>query len=311
MTHGWWSISDTPSIDKLLRSFCLRGYREKSLFKALQKSKETFPRIFDPSNLKDCEVAFHSLLSHLGTNCVKSVSNSQRGNDSEATSSAGDGATNMDIEKTDGKSAAEKEEEGERKEADVDTSSGLEDMQIDLDPHRSDADKRPSSPALGEEVENNNGESTREKDNDSASDDSSDSDSSSSSSSSSTAHHSSQEEEGDESKDKAVPEKKQRLSSSGIMCSQLAVSTKPIHKIPPSGVFDPVFTELADQLALKVLEYVEGTEDRLFVAKLHEEVRIISNIMSTTSDNDLYHSPLKLMMYTYTLVRILWFTDTM
>ena len=277
LTHGWWSISDTPSIDKLLRSFCLRGYREKSLFKALQKSKETFPRIFDPSNLKDCEVAFNSLLNQLSTNSVKSASNSLQRNDSEATSSAGDSA-DMDVEKTDSKSAAV-EEDSERKEADIDTNSGVEGMQVD--PQQSDADKKSSSPALGEESESKIGEGSggsREKDNDSASDDSSDSETSSSSSSSSAAHHSSQEEEGEEeNRDKAVPEKKKRLSSSGsnlILCSQLAIPMKPVHKVPPSGVFDPVFSELADQFALKVLEYVEGTEDRLFVAKLHEEVRI-------------------------------------
>lgn len=112
-------------------------------------------------------------------------------------------------------------------------------------------------------------------------DNSSDSDSSSSSLSSPNPN-SSQEEDEEEDDDKAVEPKvpKPRLSSAtnsqrGSVSTfhQMSISLYSSHHIPESGIFDPEFTELADQFALKVLEYLEEVCDRLFTARLHNEVR--------------------------------------
>ena len=80
------------------------------------------------------------------------------------------------------------------------------------------------------------------------------------------------------SNEEGVAKTKPRLSTSSrssnlILRSQLAVPLSHAHQVPASGIFDPLFAELVNQFSLRVLEYVEGMEDRLFTAQLHEEVR--------------------------------------
>ena len=115
------------------------------------------------------------------------------------------------------------------------------------------------------------------------SEDSSDSDSSSSSSSSSSSNaHSSQDEDDD-----ITGMNKPCLSSSTskpddscLISQQSSVLIQHVHKIPLSGIFDPVLTELVDQYSLKVLEYLENIEKRLFIAELHKEVRKVQGALS-------------------------------
>ena len=225
-------------MDKLLRSFCLRGYREKSLFKAIQKNKETFYRMFDPSNLGECKEEFQNLLSRL------SVSN-------KAIAGGADGAEKAKGRSVQGSEGVTHKVDGAEND-DMDTSDGKD----------KPADVSGESAPCGESSQEQNAADKAENADKSDSDDSSDSDSSSSSSSSDSS------ESGGA---------KPRLSTSSrssnlILRSHLAVSLKSAHEIPLAGVFDPEFLELVDQFALKVLEYVEGMEDRLFVAQLHEEV---------------------------------------
>lgn len=230
-------------MDKLLRSFCLRGYREKSLFKAIQKNKETFYRMFDPSNLQECKEEFQNLLSRLSIpdkTVAEGTDGKAKGQESEEAVQKVDGAQ----ENTD----------------DMDTSNGRDNL----------ADVSGASAPCGEDSQqqdsNDKSQNADKAENadKSDSDESSDSDSSSSSSSS------------DSSENRGA---KPRLSTSSrnsnlVLRSHLAVSLKSAHEIPLAGVFDPEFLELVDQFALKVLEYVESMEDRLFVAQLHEEVRM-------------------------------------
>lgn len=219
-------------MDKLLRSFCLRGFREKSLFKAIQKNKETFYQMFNPSNLQDCKDEFLNLLSQLSLS-GKAITEGERVKGQE-----GEGVT------------AARQIGGEN--AGMDTSDG-KDKQMEVTGQKV---------SLGESSQQEKAKKEENADDKSDSDESSDSDSDSSSSS-------------DSSESGGV---KPRLSTSSrssnlILRSHLAVSLRAAHKIPQVGVFDPVFLELVDQFAVKVLEYVEGMEDRLFVAQLHEEVR--------------------------------------
>lgn len=140
-------------------------------------------------------------------------------------------------------------------------SSSVEEMQIDP----SEPKTTPTADAEGDTIED-------EKDDQFDSDESTDSDSSSSSSSNSQA-----------SSDGVVV--KPRLSTTSsrggsnlIGRSQLEVSLRNVHLVPQVGVFDPMFYELEEQFAVKVLEYVESMEDRLFVAQLHEEVCVCARI---------------------------------
>ena len=214
-------------MEQLLHSFCLRGFREKGLFKALQKNKESLSRVFDPSNLKDCEMAFGSLLKQL---CYHDTASDKIHQD-------------MSME---GVNVANKiGEEGIKSESEQRNrnDSETDDLKMDVE----------ESPIVDPEAQ--------KEDSSDNSDDSSDSDSSSSSSSSNT-----QSSQGGED----VPKPRLSSSSSAIF-AQSTISLKHVHKISVSGIFDEDFIELSDQFSLKVLEYLEGIESRLFAAQLQEE----------------------------------------
>ena len=249
LTHGWWSISDVPSIEKLVRSFCLRGFREKTLFKSIQKTKDTFSRIFDPSNLRDCGGEFQDLLSSLSI---------------DSRSVTGEEARKMSGEESESEANPRSEVAGDKMEEGSgggQESPSVEDMQVD--PSEPKATPTEETEGGGTEDENGN-----EKEDKSDSDESTDSDSSSSSSSSNSQTSSDRTV----SKPRLSTTSSRGTSSNLIGRSKLEVSLRNVHLVPHVGVFDPVFAELVEQFAVKVLEYVESMEDRLFVAQLHEEV---------------------------------------
>ena len=147
----------------------------------------------------------------------------------------------------------------------------IQTMQIDLESH----DQKSPTCTKDDHDDSSKHDMHDKQDEKSDSDDSSDSDSSSSSSSSSSNTRSSQDEE-----DEVAGMTKPRLSSStsksensSLISRQNSVLIKHVHKIPLSGIFDPTFTELVDQFSLKVLEYLENVEKRLFIAELQKELR--------------------------------------
>ena len=246
LTHGWWSITNLSSIEKLLRSFCLRGYREKTLFKALQKNKETISRIFDSSYLQECSESFNALISQL---------NSELKSNEIVTE---DSSEKMEVD--------EMKEEVEKKK-NVDGDGANEEGKVKDEVQQKDMELAGGN---SHSTSSGNQNEIPKKDEKSDSEDSSDSDSTSSSSSS-NARSSQEDDEVTKTTKTQLPLSPSKTENNSIF-AQTAISLKPVHKIPQSGVFNPTFVELSEQFALKVLEYMEGVESRLFVAQLQQEV---------------------------------------
>ena len=91
LTHGWWSITEISHVDKLLRTLCIRGFREKSLYKALQKNKETIANSISPVNMNECEKRFKELLdAHRNNKLLPSVTSSNSSSSSSSDSDSDD-----------------------------------------------------------------------------------------------------------------------------------------------------------------------------------------------------------------------------
>ncbi len=57
LTHGWWGITRPDTVDRLLRTLCTRGVREKFLSKHLQKNKDNINAILNPKLLSSFETS--------------------------------------------------------------------------------------------------------------------------------------------------------------------------------------------------------------------------------------------------------------
>ena len=65
LTHGWWSVTRPETIDRLLRTLCTRGVREKYLTKHLQKNKDLITTVLNPSFLESFKTLFRDHMTSL------------------------------------------------------------------------------------------------------------------------------------------------------------------------------------------------------------------------------------------------------
>jgi len=270
------------------------------LFKALQKNKDILERIFEPSILEECRSSFSDLMRQLDSsysnkspkkNSTPGVEKMEVRDSSEAESAPKSGEkksmfakvsmADEDGKKGDSESAAAKER-------DV---SGAQDISmVAKKEDRSKSSSSSSESSSGGSSSCNDQEDKKMPGDEPVVDDKSDSDDNSSDSDSSSTSGSSpdpnssedDDDEEDEEKQVVGMVKKPRLSSttsrreSVSVFHQMSISLHPTHQVPEGGVFDPEFPELAEQYALKVLEYLEEVSDRLATAQLQNEVRSLT-----------------------------------
>ncbi len=284
------------SIDSLLHSFCLRGFREKVLFKALQKNKDILSRLFEPNTLKECSVSFEDLLKQLDCNqssksgnVAKSpgeeVEKMETGDEGKESEKSDDrtghkkGNVKLDLPGVDGSKESTPSKVGGK---------GLKDAKDEAGGNNGSSSKSSTSDSSSssssgstspiEQAHKKDPSTTQDADDDKSDSDDNSSDSDSSSSSASSSHDDDDEDE-EEKEVVGVALKKPRLSSANSMREsvstfhQMSISLRHAHKVPETGVFDPEFPELIDQYALKVLEYLEEVSERLATAQLQNEVR--------------------------------------
>ena len=104
-------------MDKLLRTLCLRGFREKGLYKALQKNKEIIAGAVSPANLSQCEQLFKELLdAHENDKLLPSVTSSNSSSSSSSDSDSSDESSGDGV----------KSDESEEEEVKMETADGVE-----------------------------------------------------------------------------------------------------------------------------------------------------------------------------------------
>lgn len=114
LTHGWWSITNPGHIDRLLRTLCIRGFREKGLYKALQKNKDLITSSINPTNLNDCESSFKELLvAHKNNKLLPSITSSSSSSSSSSNSSSDDESSGEGV-KSEESEEAEEETNGDK-----------------------------------------------------------------------------------------------------------------------------------------------------------------------------------------------------
>ena len=270
------------------------------MFKALQKNKDILERIFEPSILEECRSSFSELLRQLDSNYSNNspkknsplgVEKMEVGDSTEAASAPKAGekksgqvkvvVADEDSAKGDSEGVAAKEGSvGGARDVSMVTKKGDAGDRIKSSSSSSDSSSGGSSNDDQEDKKTPDNDPAVDEEKSDSDDNTSDSDSSSSSGSSPDMN-SSEEDDDEEDEDKQVGMvKKPRLSSttsrreSVSVFHQMSISLHPSHQVPEGGVFDPEFPEIADQYALKVLEYLEEVSDRLGTAQLQNEVRV-------------------------------------
>lgn len=240
LTHGWWSITSPDQIDRLLRTLCIRGFREKGLYKALQKNKDFITSSIDPTNLNECEGSFKELLvAHKNNKLLPSVTSSSSSSSSSSNSSSDDESSGEGVKSEE---SEEPEEETSNK---MDTSGGEEGVKLKT---KASAGESMDTKATSDD------EKLKEKGT-----------TSSSSSSSSTST--------DEEKSSVVaPSNHQRTTEAAD--GDTTVATVQGCEIPASGVYDPTYPSMTLHVAVKVMEFLEGLQERLITASLAVEVGV-------------------------------------
>ena len=226
LTHGWWNITSTGVIDRLLRTLCIRGFREKGLYKALQKNKEFIASSVNPANLNECERLFKELLvAHQNNKVLPSITSSNSSSSSSSDSDSDDDSSGEGVKSEESGEDEVKMETSDKDEGGRDETSASESMDI-ADNQKPNETELPSS---SEEKPFNEVPSGN------------------------TDNSNLQREE---------------TTDSGT-------ETKPrASEIPPSGVYDPTYPSMTLHVAVKVMEYLEAMQQRLFTANLNVEVGV-------------------------------------
>lgn len=251
LTHGWWSITSTEYVDRLLRTLCIRGFREKGLYKALQKNKEIIAGSVNPASLKECEDSFKELLvAHQNNKLLPSITSSNSSSSSSSSSDSDDDSSGEGVK------SEESDEEDNNNDDKMDASERDDGVKI----------KNNSDASTGEHVDatsaDNNDQNTKEKVTTS---------SSSSSSSAALSEQDNPSAVGRTNHQQRTPAKQ----SSDQVTVAPPTSATPTTQIPASGIYDPTYPNMTLHVAVKVMEYIEAMQQRLITASLSVEVSVV------------------------------------
>ena len=247
LTHGWWSITSTTSIDQFLRTLCVRGFREKSLYKALQKNKEIIAGSVNPDSLKDCEKMFKELLvAHQNNKLLPSVTSSNSSSSSSSSSDSDDDSSGEGV-----KSEDSEEEEAEESSNKMDTLT-----------ERDERVKSKNATDTDEAMDTSSGDKKPKED--------------VATSSSSTSSSSTSSEDDKSSAVASSNERTKDQANNGPGDSTVAVGTPRGCEVPTSGVYDPTYPSMTLHVAVKVMEYLEAMQQRLITASLAVEVGVVT-----------------------------------
>ena len=246
LTHGWWSITNIGHVDKLLRTLCIRGFREKSLYKALQKNKETIANSIDPVNLNECERSFKELLdAHRNNKLLPSVTSSNSSSSSSSDSdsdddSSGEGAKS-DSSEDEEVNVESSDKEGRGGEGVKDESDAGEVM----DTAATNEQKVPGTSSEGKTSQEEGGGGEEKSDKLGVP----------------SSHQRTEVEEGE-----GEGERRESGAITKRQCSS---------EVPSSGVYDPTYPSMTLYVAVKVMDYLEAVQQRLITASLAVEVSSI------------------------------------
>lgn len=232
-------------MDKLLRTLCIRGFREKSLYKALQKNKETIANSINPINLNECERSFKELLdAHRNNKLLPSVTSSNSSSSSSSDSDSDDDSSGEGV-----KSDSSEDEEVNVESSDKEGGGGVKD--------ESDAGEMMDTAATNEQKIPG----------------------------SSSERKTPQEGEREKSDELGVPSNHQRTGveegeGEGEGGESGAVAKRQCsNEVPSSGVYDPTYPSMTLYVAVKVMDYLEAMQQRLITASLAVEVSSIIHIL--------------------------------
>jgi hypothetical protein len=226
-------------VDKLLRTLCIRGFREKSLYKALQKNKETIATSIDPVNLNECERSFKELLdAHRNNKLLPSVTSSNSSSSSSSDSDSDDDSSGEGV-----KSDSSEDEEVNVESSDKEGGGGVKDENDTgelMDTATTNEQKDPGTSSEGKM---------------------------------------SQQQEGGEGREKCdelgVPSNHQRTGVEEVEGGGEGGAVMVKHQcseVPSSGVYDPTYPSMTMYVAVKVMDYLEAMQQRLITASLAVEV---------------------------------------
>lgn len=244
LTHGWWSITNPGLIDRLLRTLCIRGFREKGLYKALQKNKDLITGSINPTNLNDCERLFKELLfAHKNNKLLPSVTSSSSSSSSSSNSSSDDESSGEGVKSEESEEAEEETNgdkidisdrgEGVKSEIKATTGELMDTMPADGDKKLNEAVTKPSNSSSDEEKPST-----------------------------------------------SAPSNQQRTTdTSGGSDSTTGVTAKQVCEVPASGIYDPTYPSMTLHVAFKVMEYLEALQQRLITASLAVEVGVAVNFV--------------------------------
>ncbi len=234
-------------MDKLLRTLCIRGFREKSLYKALQKNKETISTSIDPVNLNECERSFKELLdAHRNNKLLPSVTSS---NSSSSSSSDSDSDNDSSGE---GVKSDSSEDEGVNVESsDKEGGGGVKDESDTgelMDTATTNEQRVPGTSSEGKMSQQEGGEGSEKRD------------------------------------ELGVPSNHQRTvveEVEGGGEGGAVMVKRQCSEVPSSGVYDPTYPSMTMYVAVKVMDYLEAMQQRLITASLAIEVSTMQYSSST------------------------------
>lgn len=135
-------------MDKLLRTLCIRGFREKGLYKALQKNKETIASSLDPANLNECASRFKELLdAHRNNKLLPSVTSSSSSSSSSSDSDSDNDSSGEGVKSDDSENEEvnmESSDKGERVKDETDTGEAMDIPNSEPKPTETSSEVKPS-----------------------------------------------------------------------------------------------------------------------------------------------------------------------
>lgn len=146
LTHGWWSVTSLDYVDRFLRTLCIRGYREKGLYKALQKHKDVISKAMRPRYLHECSKLFKNLLESMKIG--ESSSSNSSGDKREIEKAVnGDEEVKMDVPSDEGVKEDETDADGLRmdipSEQEQASLSDKEDVETEKEEQKPSPDRNP------------------------------------------------------------------------------------------------------------------------------------------------------------------------
>lgn len=235
-------------MDKLLRTLCIRGFREKSLYKALQKNKEAIANSIDPVNLNECERSFKELLdAHRNNKLLPSVTSSNSSSSSSSDSDSDDDSSGEGV-KSDSSEDEEVNVESSDKEGGAGGGKDESDAGEVMDTAATNEPKVPGTSSEGKTSQEGGGGGGGGEKSDELGVPSS--------------HQRTGVEEGEGEREESGAVTKHQCSS----------------EVPSSGVYDPTYPSMTLYVAVKVMDYLEAMQQRLITASLAVEVSSIIHL---------------------------------